>query len=366
MGEVHMPEVHMPEVQMSAIPVPEAASPPRPDRIAVALCIDRAFFPHAVTTVASLLDSGQSLGLDVHIFHAGADPSCAAAIRALFARRLSDTCRLVPVDLGGFSGFPVSAAISTGAYARLLLPHLLPLHDRVLYLDADLLVLADLADLWRLDLGGRAAAAVPDPFCDNRSSLGFAPAEPYFNSGVMLMDLAAWRSEDIAAATMRLIQREAPNLTHYDQDALNLVLRGRVRFADPRWNFQPRAADLRAADLGYEAGAFARLRRNPAVIHYTTPHKPWKDPFAIHYGRHYLRCLDRLGEPFRTRFFPGLPRRPALRMSHCKTSLRWHFPGAYRLVRCLAGGRRGSSAQGGGTAHGQDPHGYAQHHGARP
>ncbi len=325
--------------------MPEAVSQACPDRIAVALCIDRAFFPHAVTTVASLLNSSQSLGLDVHIFHSGDDPSCAATIRALFARRLSDTCRFVPIDLDRFSGFPVSTAISAGTYARLLLPYLMPEHDRVLYLDADLVVLADLADLWRLDLGGRAAAAVPDPFCDNRESLGFAQAEPYFNAGVLLMNLADWRSEDLAAATMRLIQREAPNLKYFDQDALNLTLRGRVRFVDPRWNFQPRAADLRAADLGYERGAFARLRRSPAVIHYTTPHKPWKDPFAIHYGRHYLRCLDLLGERFRTRFFPGLPRRPGLRISHCKTRLRWHFPDAYRLIRDWAGHRRGLSAQ---------------------
>ncbi|MBY0299227.1 MAG: hypothetical protein K2X71_24860 [Methylobacterium sp.] len=305
------------------------------DRVAVALCIDRAFLRHALVTVASLLDAGPSLPLDVHIFYAETDPACMARIAALFEGQDRHFCHFQKISLARFEGFPVSEAFSAGIYARLLLPYLMPRREKVLYLDADLIVLDDVAPLWRLDIREHAAAAIRDPFCDSRAAIGFAPDEPYFNSGVLLMNLEAWRRDGIAEAVAGEIARLGPRLTYFDQDALNLVLRGRILFADPRWNFQPRMADATARDLACAPEVFRRIRDRPAIVHFTTPHKPWKDPFAIHYGGEYLACLRRLDPDLRARYFADVPQESRLRLAHLKTRLRWRFPEAYRAARGL-------------------------------
>ncbi|WP_407529903.1 glycosyltransferase family 8 protein [Methylobacterium oryzisoli] len=306
------------------------------DRVAVALCIDRAFLRHALVTVASLLDARPSLPVDVHIFHAETDPACMARIAALFDGQDRHFCHFQKISLDRFEGFPVSDAISAGTYARLLLPYLMPRREKVLYLDADLIVLGDIAPLWRLDLRDHAAAAIRDPFCDNRAAIGFSPDEPYFNAGVLLMNLDAWRREGIAETVAGEIARLGPRLKYFDQDALNLVLRGRILFADPRWNFQPRMADATPQDLACTPEAFRRIRERPAIVHFTTPHKPWKDPFAIHYGSEYLACLRRLDPDLRARYFADVPQESSLRLAHLKTRLRWRFPQAYRAARGLS------------------------------
>lgn len=67
---------------------------------------------------------------------------------------------------------------------------LLPV-ERALYLDSDVLVRGDLKQLWNIDLQGKAVGAVTDigfPMGHDHSTKA-----PYFNAGVLLIDLAKAR-----------------------------------------------------------------------------------------------------------------------------------------------------------------------------
>jgi Glycosyl transferase family 8 len=70
----------------------------------------------------------------------------------------------ITVDLKQFSRYEgLTTHVSTMAYARILIPDLLPeTRSRLLYLDADLLVLGDVAPLWTVDLQGAPLGAVLD------------------------------------------------------------------------------------------------------------------------------------------------------------------------------------------------------------
>ena len=128
---------------------------------------------------------------------------------------------------------------------RLRLEELLPSDvDRVLYLDADVLVRRPLAELWSTPLEDKMVAAVRDPAAPWVSAvrnfpwveLGIGPSTPYFNAGVMLMSLKLWREADVSARAIQLLER--CELGHGDQCALNAVLSGRWRSLDPCWNTQ--------------------------------------------------------------------------------------------------------------------------------
>lgn len=127
-----------------------------------------------------------------------------------------------------FDDFHVSAQLSRTAYVRLAAAELLPdIVARALYLDCDLLFFDDAAHLWETDMGGRSLAAVPD--CgimiaarrrrEKATCIGLSPDAPYFNSGVLLFDVAAWRRGDYARRLLSLAKEHA--YPHHDQDVLN-------------------------------------------------------------------------------------------------------------------------------------------------
>ena len=90
------------------------------------------------------------------------------------------------------------------AYIRILMPHLLPNLDKIIYLDGDVVVEKPLSDLYHLDLEGASWAAVADlkPFFTPGyvEEIGFdQDIHRYANSGVMLLNLDELRKNNINA-----------------------------------------------------------------------------------------------------------------------------------------------------------------------
>lgn len=122
------------------------------------------------------------------------------------------------------------APVTVGAFYRLVLTEILsPDIDKVIYLDADVIVNLDIARLWEIELGDKIFAAVPEaangmllekfmPLCLE----GYVKTEDYFNSGVLLMNLNRLRGE---GETLKrgVIFRGKRNNGCYDQDILNYL-----------------------------------------------------------------------------------------------------------------------------------------------
>jgi lipopolysaccharide biosynthesis glycosyltransferase len=189
---------------------------------------------------------------------------------------------------------------------RLLMPGILATrYDRVLYLDADTEVCGDVAPLFDLDLGEAPLAAVPaarikevvppkQRQADHAHFRALGMSEPfrYFNSGVMLIDIARWMAEDLGERLLRFIERNAAICNLPDEDALNAVLDGRIAEISPIWN-------LRSWEM-----AMPRVTDylHPVIRHYDGPQKPWK-----RFSRN--RRLFGLEAPYRRyrRFVAGTP-----------------------------------------------------------
>jgi len=158
---------------------------------------------------------------------------------------------------------------------------------RLVYLDCDMVVCDDLTPLWHLELGECVVGAVPDPgsrvhrcsqtLAAEAPKLGFTyrPDDPYFNSGLLVIDLEKWRAEAIPEQVEKLFAHDFAQLRFHDQDALNLLLQGRVRPLSPRWNlieslflYQDWDFDLYRA-FGPPQDYFV-----PAVRHFSGSQKP--------------------------------------------------------------------------------------------
>jgi lipopolysaccharide biosynthesis glycosyltransferase len=185
----------------------------------------------------------------------------------------SSSIHWLPVDLTAFAGFSTLIHISTATYARLLIPSVLP--DRVhraLYLDADMLVLDHLAPMWELDLQGAVLGAVRDERLTTHIKTGntniaaLPQVQDYFNAGVLLIDLARWRTERITEKALEYLE-QYPNSPYSDQDALNVACDGLWRRLNRRWNHYQ-------VDLEKPLSELSAAQR-PGIVHFHGYLKPW-------------------------------------------------------------------------------------------
>jgi lipopolysaccharide biosynthesis glycosyltransferase len=214
---------------------------------------------------------------EFYLLDCGIEPQTLTDLRA-FATSKGIKLNFINIDVTLFRDLPMTKALSVATYARLLIPDLFPSSiERVLYLDADCIVVGDLTALWRSDLGDAAIAAVSDPGgarMEREVGIDF-DEESYVNAGVMLMNLSVWRRDKLAATAFAFAKKY--NTRMLDQPSINAACAGKIASLSEEWNFQ-----------------LNKPRRpkqwiEPSVIHYSGQMKPWlhRDvPFADIYLYH--------------------------------------------------------------------------------
>jgi lipopolysaccharide biosynthesis glycosyltransferase len=176
--------------------------------------------------------------------------------------------------------------LTVATYFRLWVAHVVPATaERVLYLDVDVLVRHALEELWSVDLEGHAFAAVQSvhyPFVATRGAvnhwrdLDLDPRTPFFNAGVMMIDLSAWRELGVEDAALEYLR--SPYLgSGADQEALNVAVRGVWTRLPPIWNQQtPMLTDDYGAHLVFSTDDIDAARTDPTIVHFQTRPKPWQ------------------------------------------------------------------------------------------
>jgi lipopolysaccharide biosynthesis glycosyltransferase len=202
------------------------------------------------------------------------------------------------VDLPQEVEFPYENAdyVSPFALGRLWAPEIINA-DRLLYLDCDIVACADVSALLRpigSDYVIAAARDVYGPEIDAphigppRFPFGRrAPTFPFFNSGVLAIDVARWRDQKITGRAEAVIRDPARKAALNDQDTLNQVLDGRFEMLDPRWNVAPVTFIKKTLDVEHIPGEkyipveYQRdLEDSPWIVHYLTDLTPWRVDFG--------------------------------------------------------------------------------------
>ena len=154
-------------------------------------------------------------------------------------------------------------------YFRLFIPELYPQYDKAIYIDSDTTVLGDISELYNIDLGDNLLGAVPDSSVQNNKEfqdyvervVGMATYKNYFNAGMLVMNLDAMRRYDFQAKFLYLLETIKFAVAQ-DQDYLNRLCKGRVKFIDEVWNTMPIPNEnIKEEDI--------------KIIHYNHMFKPW-------------------------------------------------------------------------------------------
>lgn len=125
------------------------------------------------------------------------------------------------------------------AFSRLFLEDILPDDiKKIIYLDADTIVLKPLDELFNMDLNNHLIAGVVDIM----SNLGVyfyqgdEKTTPFVNSGVLLINLEKWREIGFADLSIDLIKRYSNKDFMHDQNIINIICGDDVCFLNPKYN----------------------------------------------------------------------------------------------------------------------------------
>lgn len=190
---------------------------------------------------------------------------------------------------------------SLAAYARLLTPALLPDVGKILYLDCDTLVTDNVTELWSTPLEAASCAAVSEPVSAlHKRNVGLSADEPYYNSGVMLIDLDKWRAKDIIPRFAECIRRHNGLVPYVDQGCVNEVCRGDIITLPLKCNVHTLLYDFtykEAEAYRRESSVYTKeetedAKRNPVVVHFTSSflsRRPWVEDSQHPYAKEWER-----------------------------------------------------------------------------
>lgn len=242
----------------------------------IVLCADENYAMACGICITSILENNRGNHCHIYVLTDGFSEKTVSLFNQMqtqYAQEIS----IKKIDSTVFEGLNVSDRFRRSIYFRFLIPDIVN-GDKALYLDSDIIVNGDLKSLWDIDLSSYACAVVEDQCSDDiRLHNRINMYSTYFNSGVLLMNLTYWRDNLIKEKLVDYIFNNPEKCLYPDQDALNVILEGKVYFFDYIYNFQELMLDDANSSFLHR-NKWDKVKKafeQPIIIHYTKSIKPW-------------------------------------------------------------------------------------------
>ncbi len=274
----------------------------------VVLVVDSNYVNQAAVTIMSLSENSAGKRLDVLVLHDSVNeeeltPIAEMKLREEVSVRFADACSFIPEKQRRFYT-ENSERITNAAYYRLMIPWILSdEYERALYLDSDMIVVSDISELLDENPGSCLVSAVRDYWgiCDCyrkeselrdwRESIGLTELDDYIISATLVFNLPLWRDRFSLDEVLKLASSK--EWRQHDQDVINILCKGEIRFIKPKWGFITacRNAALLPEKLYNE---FKEAEKNPSIIHFGGKPKPWNTPY-LEYDEVFWQTAERAG-----------------------------------------------------------------------
>ncbi len=238
--------------------------------IPVFLACDDAYVKYMMVCLRSLIEHTTDINTyRIYILHTNITPENMAKVKAMATKNVSiDFCD-VKAELQKIQKkLVVRDYYSLTTYYRIFIPDLFKQYDKIIYIDSDTIILKDVAEMYKYNLGDNYVGAIADYAVSRtkifkeyvESVLGIS-SSAYFNAGVLLMNSRQFRIKNMRAQFVELLNTYS-FVVAQDQDYLNILCRDKVLWIDSKWNVQAsETAERPYKEIG--------------LIHYNFARKPW-------------------------------------------------------------------------------------------
>lgn len=275
------------------------------NRINVVTYSDGNYIQHACVMIASLRDKiAADRDCHVYFFYSNCSSDDLRKLESTFHayRDTNLSVELLACEFGLDKVLKAKKSyMSPSVYDKLLIYEKLPADvEKVLFLDADIVLLRDPALLYDMPLDGAILAAVRDEIfktfsADAQKTIGVT-ADSYFNSGVLLIDLNLWRKFTISQRSLEFCLTKGHLTPLHDQDAFNYAVKGAWKQISPLWN--PRSTNQIDDGTGNSVQVSrydVYLKELAYLVHFSGPNKPWLYMSHHPMKKVYLRYLRSTG-----------------------------------------------------------------------
>ncbi|MDD5407046.1 MAG: glycosyltransferase family 8 protein [Sulfurovaceae bacterium] len=253
--------------------------------INVVLASDDNYAQPMGTAIYSMLDnfSSEEQELAITILDGGISDESKEKLFAI-CRTFDTKIDFKRISKDDFRYFPLLQYFSLVAYFRLLIPRILDTSvEKAVYIDCDIMVLGNMAELFNTDIGNNYVGAIRDHVEEQVFKMDcpfYKDIKKYFNSGILVMNLTKMREENFIEKCFEFNKEHSKEILYADQDILNYICIDNWTELDKAWNTQ----------LDRSEG---KITPTPKIIHYTTSFKPWYRFYHNYYQKYYMGYLKK-------------------------------------------------------------------------
>ena len=202
------------------------------------------------------------------------------------------TIEFLYIDQDKLKNLKIFFHLSHATFYRLFIPAMLPQLKKIIYLDCDILVEADLSELWNIDMNGYGNGGVIFNGDDTEKRLGVEGGKD-MNAGILVMNLEFWRDNNITYKCTEWLEKTES--AYMDNDAMNVILNGYQLGVEERWNLNP----IHFEKYSDEAKFPSR------ILHFAGAIKPWHKAYDFKFQERYFNYL--LKTPWSDNYVPEEP-----------------------------------------------------------
>ncbi|MGN1270997.1 MAG: glycosyltransferase family 8 protein [Clostridia bacterium] len=180
-------------------------------------------------------------------------------------------------------------------YFRLFATKYLPKNiKKVLYLDADTIVINELNELYETEFEGNYFIATTHirkllhKF--NEIRLDIKEDEPYINTGVLLINLEELRKRNVEKEVIEYIENNKNKFMLPDQDIISGLYGNKIKLVDDlKYNLGDRALKIYNLNNPSKQITLKWICKNTVIIHYYGRNKPWNKDYNGKLGCFYKK-----------------------------------------------------------------------------
>lgn len=279
-------------------PAPDIVPAFESKNVPIVIAADDKYVPYVTVMLRSMIaNASNQRNYDVIVLHSSITKKHQARIHEEFLEDKNLSIRFYNIAYL-YSGIKMQTHfhITIETYYRLLMQDIMKNYEKVLYIDSDLVVLDDISKLYDTDMSGYCLGAVKDiDMAGNyhgkdpkrkeyfKTTLTMKQPYNYINAGVLVMNLAEFRKNYTRKKIIETIQQE--NWMYMDQDILNYMCEGKIKFLDMSWNvvMNWETANESRMDVikcsPYQLYLeYVEAHKHPKIAHYAGFQKPWDCP----------------------------------------------------------------------------------------